>query len=262
MLAPIVGNPVAQVRAPALLNPRFAAAGIALEVVPLELPLDDFDAAFSALLGRRDVAGVIVTVPFKAQAVKHCAHLDATADIAGAANLVTRDEEGRWRGAMTDGIGMVRALREAGFDLAGKRGFIAGAGGAGRWIAAALTAAGIVGLDIFDPVYEKTIDLAIRTDAMALRASPRHLADYDLLINATTLGLKDNDPPPFDLSLARDDAFVADVIAEPSPSYLQQRASARGLRNIGGMEMLSGQLDLLFDGLAASFANAVPAAKT
>lgn len=64
-----------------------------------------------------------------------------------------------------------------------------------------------------------------------------------------------NDPSPFDFAQAAVDAFVADVVAEPSPSRLQQRAAAHGLRNIGGMDMLSGQLDLLFDGLAASLVN-------
>jgi len=255
MLAPIVGNPVVQVKAPALLNPRYAAAGIDLEVVPIELPLDGFDAGFSALLNRPDVAGVIVTVPFKAQAIKHCQSLDAQAEIAGAANLITRDDSGHWRGAMTDGVGMVRAMRKAGFDPKGRRGFMAGAGGAGKGIAAALSAAGIAALDIFDPAYEKAIDLAVRTGTMALRRPPGTLGDYDLLINATALGLNENDPSPFDLAQANADAFVADVIAEPSPSRLQQRAATRGLRNIGSMDMLSGQLDLLFEGLAASLFN-------
>jgi shikimate dehydrogenase len=252
LLVPIVGNPVSQVKAPALLNPRFAAAGIPLKVVPLELPILGFDVAFAELLRRPDVAGVIVTIPFKVNAAAHCDVIDAAAEIAGATNLLVHGDRSGWRGSMTDGLGLVRALRDAAFDPAGRRGFIAGAGGAGSSIASALIAAGIGRLDIFDPAHDKAIQLARRTGARSLSEPPDTLAGYDLLINATALGLDESDPPPFDLTTARADAFVADVIAEPSPSRLQHHAAARGLRNVGGMEMLTGQLDLLFAALADS----------
>ena len=255
-VVPLVGHPVAQAKAPALLNPRFAAAGIPLQVVATELPIEDFDASFAALLRRADIAGLIITVPFKMRAARHCRSLDPEAEAAGAANLVVRAADGAWHGAMTDGLGLVRALRTAAFEPAGGRGLLIGAGGAGGGIAAALAAAGMAALDIVDTVSERANALADRTGAMALPALPASLKAYDLLINATALGLSESDPLPFDLATAGAGAFIADVIAEPSPSRLQREAAGRGLNSIGGMEMLAGQLDLLFNRLAASLIHA------
>lgn len=255
-MVPLVGHPVVQAKAPALLNPRFATAGIPLRVVATELPVEDFDASFAALLRRADIAGLIVTVPFKMHAARHCRSLEPEAAAAGAANLVVRAADGAWHGAMTDGLGLVRALRDAAFEPAGRRGLLVGAGGAGSGIAAALAAAGMAALDIVDTVAERATALADRTGTMALPALPASLRAYDLLINATALGLSERDPLPFDLATAGAGAFVADVIAEPSPSRLQRQAAGRGLSSIGGMEMLTGQLDLIFDRLAASLIHA------
>ncbi|WP_425403684.1 shikimate dehydrogenase family protein [Hwanghaeella sp.] len=249
LLALMIGNPIAQVKAPAMLNPRFEADGIPVRMISIELPVDDFDAAYREALSFPDVVAAVITVPFKVPALKFCTTLDRNAELAGATNLMMRSRDGGWTGSMTDGQGFLTALKAAGFDPMGRRVYMAGAGGAGSGIAAALLLSGIAALDVYDPEEEKSKRLAAALGITCLAEPPGNLSGYDLLINATPLGLKERDPLPFDLSTAAPDAFVGDVIAEPECTRLRALAAQRGLKSIGGLDMLRRQIDALYQGV-------------
>jgi shikimate dehydrogenase len=248
--APIIGNPVVQVQAPAILNPRFIEAGLPVWMDALLLPIDGYDEAFDALLKEPDTVAVTITIPFKIMSLRHCTELDQNARLAGSTNLMVRLPNGGWQGRNTDGPGFVAALRKGGFEPKGKRAYMMGAGGAGHGLAAAFSLAGIRSIDVYDRKTEKSTSLAALIKvARALNEPPPSLADYDLLVNATSLGLQANDALPMDLSTARSDAFVGDVVAEPTVTAFRQQAMRRGLSSIGGIDMLAGQTDLLFDGV-------------
>ncbi len=254
LLAPMVGNPIAQVKAPGILNPIFEAEGLPVRMVPIEMPRDGFDAAFGGLLSFVDVVAVVITLPFKADVLKFCGTLDRSAELSGAANLMTRGRDGAWTGAMADGHGFVAALKSAGFDPLGRKAFMAGAGGAGSGIAAALILSGLAALDVYDPDMSKSARLETVLGARPLDDPPEALTGYDLLINATPLGLRDQDPLPFDVTTAGRHAFVGDVIAEPTITRLREAARKRGHRTIGGMDMLNGQIDALYRGVVGAVA--------
>lgn len=260
LTVPIIGNPVSQVKAPDLLNPMFEARGIPARMVPTSLPVDDFDVKFASLLAQQDVAGVVITLPFKAQAAFHCVTLDRSGELAGAVNLLVRGNAG-WHGLMVDGQGFVHALKKAGFSAEGKRAFMLGAGGAGSGIAVALVEAGLKSLSIRELQPSRVDRLAARLEAdVAAVEMPTDLSQFDLVVNATSLGLREDDPLPFDLSSADRSCFVGDVIAEPSISRLRRAADALGLSSIGGMDMLQGQVDLIFRELKASISRTMQGA--
>jgi len=254
-LAAMIGNPIAQVKAPGILNPRFEAEGLPVRMVSIEMPRDGFDAAFRGLLSFPDVVAAVITLPFKGNVLKFCRTLDRSAELAGAANLMTRGKDGAWAGAMTDGHGFVSALKSAGFDPIGRRAFMAGAGGAGSGIAAALIFSGLAALDVYDPDRSKVARLEAVLGVTPLPEPPGALTGYDLLINATPLGLQDGDPLPFDPAAADRHAFIGDVIAEPSVTRLRDAAMRSGHVTIGGMDMLKGQIDALYSGVIRAVAD-------
>lgn len=249
LLAVMVGNPIAQVKAPAMLNPRFEKEGLPVRMVSVELPIEGFENIYGGLLAYPGVVATVITVPFKVPAAKLCGTLGRSAELAGAVNLMMRAKDGSWTGSMADGDGFLAALKLAGFDPTGRKAYMAGAGGAGSGIAAALILAGLASMDLYDPDREKAERLAEGLGITRLAEPPGGFAGYDLLINATPLGLKEDDPLPFDPSTARQTAFLGDVIAEPERTRLRVAAAERGMATIGGMDMLKGQIDALYRGV-------------
>ncbi|MCK9922490.1 ThiF family adenylyltransferase, partial [Frankia sp. AgPm24] len=156
-----------------------------------------------------------------------------------------------------DGAGFVRGLARAGQPLEGTRVALMGAGGAGSAIAVALLGAGCRQLAIHDPDQAKCADLVARLDVhwpgRVTRAVRPALADADLAVNATPLGLRPDDPLPFPPEALPAGALVADIIMKPARTRLLDVAGALGLRTHPGIPMLAEQVDLYreFFGLTA-----------
>jgi shikimate dehydrogenase len=124
---------------------------------------------------------------------------------------------------------------------------LVGAGGAGASIAPALLTQGARLLVLSDVSEERVTQLAIRLEAKwpgRVRVASSPAAGSDILINATPVGLRAEDPPPFDLGAVQADAVVADIIMKPAETRLLKAAVARGLRVHPGIHMLSEQIEL------------------
>ncbi|MEM8856333.1 MAG: shikimate dehydrogenase, partial [Pseudomonadota bacterium] len=162
----------------------------------------------------------------------------------GAVNTVHRAPDGTLTGDNVDGVGFVNGLKAAGLAPKGMRVAQVGAGGAGRAIAFALAEAGARSIAIFNRTAEKAQSLA----AAVQRAHPSCAAiagtdlAADLVVNTTTLGMKENDPLPADPSDYGADTAFADVIMSPAETAILAAARALGRRTVLGREMLFGQM--------------------
>lgn len=250
-LIPIIGDPIGQVRSPEIFNPRLAAARIDVVVVPVHVLPDRFDETVRGLMAIGNLAGIIVTVPYKARVLDLVERRLPTAELVGAANALRRDPDGRWSADMFDGHGLVRGLRERDISLAGLRVLLVGAGGAGSAVAAAFAGAGVAALRIVDTAHGRAEALAERvatafpqTDVNAGAPDPDRV---DVVVNATPLGMAPADPLPVDATQLSRCHLVVDIVMKPETTKLMAAAAERGCRVVGGRAMLEGQVSELLD---------------
>jgi len=245
----IVGDPIVQVKSPELYCELFAAAGMNAVMIPLHVLRDDFDTAMPALMAVANIDGLIVTVPYKARAARLAHRLGPTASRIGALNALRREADGTWSGDMFDGAGFVRAAQRKGETLRGRKVALFGAGGAGSAIACELASAGVVALSIIDPQRERATALAAALcDAFpGCRIEPAAALpkDVDMIVNASTVGMRDGDGMPGEIGPLDPHTLVGDVIIASEPTPLQRHAMQHGCRYINGRDMLAGQSDAL-----------------
>ncbi|MEV7569942.1 shikimate dehydrogenase family protein [Streptomyces tanashiensis] len=244
----VLGDPVAQVRAPSLLNPLFAQLGLNSALFPVHVRPDSFDEVFQGLRSTDNLDGILVTIPHKAAALRLADEVSPAAAASGAVNALRREPDGRWTGENFDGIGFVTGLTEAGHRPDGMRVTVVGAGGAGSAIAAALLAAGAARVILCDPDTDKLDALLARLDAYwpgrATGGRTPEFTDADLVVNATPLGMRADDPLPFFPGDLPARCVVADVIMKPRETALLRAAAAAGHPVLYGAPMLDHQLDL------------------
>ena len=149
-----------------------------------------------------------------------------------------------WVGAMFDGLGCVLGMEWEGLHPAGKSVLLVGAGGAGRAIAFALAHAGARALTIFDVDRVRAEDLArsisASTDCHAHFGAPDPHR-FEVVINATALGMKPGDPLPVDPARLEPRSIVVDIVNSVEPTSLCRAASERGCRTQSGRPMHEGQ---------------------
>ena len=161
-----------------------------------------------------------------------------------------RAADGTWYGDMFDGLGFVEAMRKAGTDPAGRRVLLVGAGGAGSAIAHAIVQAGASSLAIHD-------ESATRRDSLLQRLAGLDRAQvlvgsadphgFDIVLNATPVGMHSEDPFPVQVERLSPAMFVGDVITAPAVTPLLERARRVGCRTITGGDMFACVRDLMVD---------------
>lgn len=241
----VIANPVAHVRTPQALNALFEKHGIDAVLVPIEVAPENFAQAMETLSKFTNFGGAIITVPHKTAAIAHCARVPAPAVAAGAVNVIRREADGTFTGDLLDGDGFVAGMAMEGIEVKGRKIFLAGAGGAASAIAFALAKNEASHITISNRSIDRSQALAqaIRrlypAVSIATTGSP---AGHEIAINATSLGLKESDPMPFDPQELASNAIVAEVIMQPEETKLLAVAKACGLRVHLGKWMLEGQV--------------------
>jgi shikimate dehydrogenase len=233
----LFGYPVEHTLSPAMHNAAFDHLGLNFRYLPFLVHPDSLGSAVGAVkaLG---LAGVNVTVPHKEKVIPFLDDVDKEALFIGAVNTIVNAGD-RLIGYNTDGRGFMRSLAEKKISVEGKRILVAGAGGASRAISYYLSERARE-LFIFDtdrPKLQKLVrELSeIRTNVSSIDET-MDLSGFDVLVNATPLGLKKDDPPPFDVSGLASDRVVCDLIYKKTA--LLESAERRGCRTVDGLGML------------------------
>lgn len=255
-----IGYPTGTFKAPMIYNPYFAKHGIDAVVVPMGVTADGFDAAFPVIAGFSNFAGALITMPHKVAVVGKLDRVSAAVRVAGSCNAVRRAADGALEGDMFDGEGFVRGITRKGCTLAGARVLVVGAGGVGSAIAASLAGAGIAAISLFDVNSAAAEGLGQRLKAqypaIHVTTGSNDPAGYDVLVNATPLGMNKGDPMPMDMSRVSPESFVGEVVMKQETTAFLDAALARGCRVQVGVDMLFEQIPayLEFFGLGTTTA--------
>jgi shikimate dehydrogenase len=253
----LIGWPVEHSPSPAMHNAAFTALGLKWTYVLLPAQPEKVRAAMRKLV-TKGFRGANVTIPHKRAVMPYLDSVSDAAQAIGAVNTIVVRQE-KLHGENTDAPGFLTALREGGFDPAGKQALILGAGGAARAVVYALAQAGCT-VTLFNRTTQRAAELAHHMIRQVSRAIatwvPRNaslgelpLSDFDLLVNATPLGMcphVESSPWPEDLPLPPH-LTVFDLVYHPRRTRLLAKAHAAGARTIGGLEMLVHQGALAFE---------------
>ena len=204
-----------------------------------------------------------MTIPFKQDVLPLLDDIAPAAQVAGAVNTIAI-RDGRWIGSNTDADGFLEPLRARGLDLRALRVVILGSGGAARGVGLALVRGGA-----HVAISARNADAAGRVaGAIGAQAAPwpPPARWWDLLVNATPVGSREVPGTPFEGPF--DGRLVYDLVYDPDPTALMQRAAHDGVETIGGLEMLVAQAERQFEiwtgtrPPAGLFAEAAAAART
>lgn len=241
-----IGFPTFAFKAPLIYNPWFAACGINAIVVPMGCQAADYPDFLRSVFKLSNLRGALITMPHKVSTVDLIDEVFPSAAIAGACNAVRRAPDGRLQGDMFDGEGFVRGIKRKGFDPRARRALVVGAGGVGCAIAASLAAAGVLKLDLYDLRDESAKALAARLmqhyPNMTVATGSKDPAGYELLVNATPMGMHDGDPLPVDMSRVDRSTFVGEVVMKADMTAFLKAAQTRGCRIQVGSDMLFEQI--------------------
>lgn len=260
----VYGHPIGHSASPAMQNAGIAALGLDWRYLAFDVRPEELRPAIEGARAMRFI-GLNLTVPHKLLAYELVDELDESARTWGAVNTIrfeARDPSGQWRplaqfdqlpetdrilarGFNTDADAIIRSLQEdLGLEIRGQRVVLLGAGGAGRTAALRLAAEGVAGLWLVNRT-------ASKAEALAAEIRRRHPdtevhlgyptdTSVDLLLNATSLGLRPQDPLPLDPNRFPLQAVAAvyDMIYRPAETPLLAAAKAAGCRTANGLGML------------------------
>jgi shikimate dehydrogenase len=247
--AAVIGSPIRHSLSPVIQNAAFQAAGIDGWFEAIEVLADSVEPFFRSI--RRDPwLGINVTIPHKEAAFRLVDSRSVDAERAGAVNTVVR-RGSALEGHNTDITGFLRALTDdAGFDPAGARVVVLGAGGAARACVVALAQAGAADIVVVNRDPERAAQLVASVGAgrVANGAAADDCRRAELLVNATSVGMVGGPAPdalPLPLDWLPKHGVVYDLVYRPMATPLLRAAASASLPTLGGLAML------VFQGAAA-----------
>ena len=236
-IAGLFGYPVEHTLSPAMHNAAFTELGLDYCYVPFLVHPDYLEYAVKAIKSL-NLSGVNVTVPHKEKVMPFLDEINEEASFIGAVNTIV-NSGGRLIGYNTDGRGFIESLSEGGISIEDKNILIIGAGGASKAISYYLSqkAKTLYLYDIDKYKVEKLVqDLNNIFNNVYIIENISSIDRFHIIINATPLGLKKEDPLPFDTTLLRTEQTVCDVIYKKT--RLLEEASKKGCVTLDGMGML------------------------
>jgi shikimate dehydrogenase len=242
----VIGDPIGHTLSPTIHNAAFSHLGLDFVFLAFHVKAAGLENAVRGMRGL-GIHGLNVTMPHKNAVISYLDQLDSAATFLGSANTIL-NENGKLSGFNTDGVGALNALREKGADLSEKKVLLLGAGGAAKAIAFSF-AQEAESLCILNRVPEKA---AVLTDALnrvfgkkivggalSSNALQKSLQDADVLVNATSVGMRPNvNQSLVEPQWLKPNLTVMDIVYNPVETKLAKDAKAAGAKVISGVEML------------------------
>jgi shikimate dehydrogenase len=241
-----LGYPTESFKAPMIYNPYFEKYKIDAVVVPMGCKAEDYPAFLKLLFKLSNIHGSLVTMPHKVTTIPLLDEVMTTARVAGSCNAIRLGPGGTLVGDMFDGEGFVRGVLRKGRVLEGARVLVVGCGGVGSAIVASMAKAGVAELALFDAHAPTRKSLAERLrayyPALKIEVGSKDPAGFDVIVNATPLGMKEEDPLPMDVTRISPSAFVGEVVMKQEITPFLAAARALGCEIQVGTDMLFEQI--------------------
>jgi shikimate dehydrogenase len=241
-----LGYPTGAFKAPMIYNPYFEKAGIDAVVMPMGIQAETYPSFLRELFKVTNIRGALVTMPHKVTTVGLADEVSTTAQIAGSANALLKRDDGTLLADMFDGEGFVRGVLRKGRKVEGASALVVGCGGVGSAIAASLAGAGVTRLGLFDANAASADGLADRLTKhypeLSVGTGSTDPMGYDIVVNATPLGMNEGDPLPLDMSRVDPATFVGEVVMKQAITPFLRAAQERGCETQVGTDMLFEQI--------------------
>ncbi len=247
-LVGIIGWPIEHTFSPSLHNAAFTEVGLDWAYLPLSVSPDDLEAAVDGIKAM-GFMGFNVTMPHKKTVIEYLDGLSEEAILADAVNTVKRDDD-RLVGHNTDGRGFIESLKiDADFLPEGKDALIIGAGGAARSVAISLAMSNVSSLTVVNRTSNKAKILTALIKDNFPECEVKVLSQNDekivsakkgcqLIVNATSVGMRGNPGLPIDVSEIGAGHLVYDLIYDPVETEFLKRANELGAKTLNGTKML------------------------
>ena len=246
-VAAVIGDPVRHSRSPAVHNAAFAACGLDWAFTAFEVPAGGGAAALEAMRVL-NLAGLSVTMPLKAETAAAADEADEEVVALGAANCIVPLGDGRLRAVNTDIAGFADGLRaDAGITPRGRRVALLGGGGAARAVAWAAAGAGASDVAVVNRTPAKAAAAAGLAGATGRVGTLDDVAEADLVVNATSVGMGADQSMPCDPRLLRPGQVAVDLIYEPLETAWLAALRRRGVEAHNGLSMLAFQAAAAFE---------------
>lgn len=244
--AEVIGHPIAHSKSPLIHRFWLERLGIVADYRARDVLPENLDSYFAEAAADADWRGCNITIPHKIAALDFVTDPGDVRSSIGAINTVFRDEKGALVGTNTDAAGFYGPISD--LPLEGETAIVIGAGGAARAVLFALAQADVGEVIILARGALKAAGLlahfGLKGRVLPLDA---RLPDAALLVNASPLGMKGQEPLVIDLSPLPEDALVYDLVYAPIETPLLAAARARQLETVDGLEMLVGQAAVAFE---------------
>ena len=241
-----LGYPTEAFKAPMIYNPWFDKAGIDAVVMPMGVKPEEFPVFLPLLFKLSNIRGALVTMPHKVTTVALLDEVTPTVRVAGSCNAILKRPDGSLLGDMFDGAGFVRGVERKGRKLEGASALVVGSGGVGCAIAASFAAARVARIGLFDANTSAAEALGERLrenyPELEVTADSADPTGYDVVVNATPLGMKEGDPLPIDVRLLAPATFVGEVVMKSEYTPFLRAAKEKGCPVQVGTDMLFEQI--------------------
>ncbi|WP_297452975.1 shikimate dehydrogenase [Persephonella sp.] len=241
----IIGYPVRHSKSPQFQTAAFQALGINAVYLPFQVRPEDLQKAINGIKAL-SIKGINVTVPHKEEVIKYLDEISEEVEYIGACNTI-KNIDGYLQGFNTDAYGFIEGLKELTPDFADKEFLVIGAGGASRAVVYGLIKSGVQKIILANRTVKKAEEIVSDfkklnrfieeiIEVIPLNQIENHLKEVDIIVNTTSIGLKDEDPPLFDYSKIEKRHIIVDIIYKKTK--LLQAAEEKGCLYQDGLPML------------------------